>query len=112
MSGRYPTAAEIAQRETTAAAGFALQQLRAAGNVSVPALTITWRPMTEKPAGNATAMIRVTDPEGMALLPGPVVWSIVHQRWCDEDTMRPLGLNLPDVTYHWCPEHEITGGRP
>lgn len=73
---------------------------------------ITWRPMTEKPAGNATAMIRCTDEEGDALMSGPVTWSISHQRWCDEDTMRPLKLDQPNVTYHWCHEHEITGGRP
>lgn len=97
MTGRNPTAAEFS---------------RSAKPVPRPALTITWRPLTEKPTGKAVAMIRTTDPEGVALLPGPVVWSISYQGWCDEDTMRPLKLTMPGVTYHWCPEHEIIGANP
>lgn len=112
MSTRAPTAADIRQRETSAAAGLALKELRAAGNTSEPALTITWRPMTEKPAGNATAMIRVSSPDGVALLPGPVVWSISWQCWLSEGSARPVKCTDPEATYHWCHEHEITGGRP
>lgn len=73
---------------------------------------ITWRPMTEKPPGNATAMIRMTEPEGAALMPGPVAWSIAHQRWISEDTAQPLKLNLPGATYHWAYERDIIGSPP
>lgn len=73
---------------------------------------LTWRPMAEKPPGNATAMIRVTEEDGAALMTGPVAWSIAHQRWISEYTAQPVKLNVPGATYHWCYEHEITGGRP
>lgn len=147
MSMSFPTAAEVAQRETSAAAGFALKELRACapraellddlrlvlrleshrmGAIAESALRrllkqleagegaspLIWRPMTEKPSGNATAMIRCTDEECAALMPGPVAWSIAHQRWCYESSMHPIKLDRPGVTYHWCHEHEITGGRP
>lgn len=70
---------------------------------------ITWRPMSEHPAGPAAAMIRATDSECAHLLPGPVMWCRDQACWADESSGLPIVMTQPGAVYEWCDEAEIVG---
>lgn len=83
----------------------------AAWNAAPRRPDIVWRPMTDKPRGQASAMIRSTGEDGAYLLPGPVHWNRGTQAWVDEVTGLPLRLAHEGDTLEWAHEHELTGAQ-